>query len=350
MQDVNLPVRVLVVDDSALMRRIIIDILKANPDIKVVGYARNGQDALEKIPLLKPQIVTLDVEMPVMDGISTLKAIMDTNPLPVVMFSSHTTAAAEVTIKALELGAVDFILKPPRMEDMKELTRVLPEKIKMAAAVPETRLTRKKSTREKITHPAVSRGTCGLEIIAIGTSTGGPSALSTLVSNLPGYIPVGLVVAQHMPRGFTGPLARRLNELSALEVREAVDGDEIRPGLVLVAPAGSQMVLERKNSGVVARITDKADIKTPFKPSVDVLFLSVARVYGARCMGVILTGMGSDGVRGLKAIKEQGGLGLAQDEASSIIFGMPKAAIEAGLTDKVVPLTNIASEIMAALG
>jgi len=347
---VNLPVKVLVVDDSAFMRRVIIDILQNDPGIQVVGYARNGEEALEKCARFKPQVVTLDVEMPVMDGLATVEALMAQSPVPVVMLLALTTSEAEVTIRALELGAVDFVLKPARREDMKTLAGILPEKIKAAALVPAGKLRHGGAGFKIPPSPYILPRTGRMEIVAIGTSTGGPSALRNVITALPANLPAGVVVVQHMPPGFTGPLARRLNELAFLEVREATAGDVIKPGLVLIAPAGRQMLLEHCAGRVQVRLTDQTGIATFFKPSVDALFLSVAREYGARSLGVILTGMGNDGVRGLRAIKERGGRVLAQDETSSIVFGMPKAAIEAGVTDKVVTLPQMAAEIVAAVG
>ncbi|WP_258360085.1 protein-glutamate methylesterase/protein-glutamine glutaminase [Moorella sulfitireducens] len=343
----NWPVKVLVVDDSAFSRRLIIDILSTDPEIQVVGYARNGMEALEKVASLKPQVVTLDLEMPVMDGLETLKKLMAGTPVAVIMLSAHTAAGAEVTIQALELGAVDFVLKPAKPGDIKDLARVLPEKIKAAARVPRERLCSGRPCREIIPAPFISHMKGGVEVVAIGTSTGGPAALQQVLTALPADLPAGVVVVQHMPPGFTGPLARRLNELAALEIREAADGDIIRPGMALIAPAGKQMLLERHGGNVQVLLAEEAGIPTLFKPSVDVLFLSVARIYGYRSLGVILTGMGNDGVRGLKAIKEQGGRVLAQDEDTSIVYGMPRAAVEAGLADQILPLPAIAAAIVS---
>ncbi|KYH32700.1 protein-glutamate methylesterase/protein-glutamine glutaminase [Neomoorella mulderi] len=343
----NWPVKVLVVDDSAFSRRLLIDILKADPGIQVVGYARNGEEALEKVASLQPQVVTLDLEMPVMDGLATLKNLMASSPVAVIMLSAHTAAGAEVTIKALELGAVDFVLKPAKSGDIKELARILPEKIKAAARVPVGRLCRGKPCREIIPAPFISPRQGQIEVVAIGTSTGGPAALQQVLTALPGDLPAGIVIVQHMPPGFTGPLARRLNELAALEIREAVAGDVVRPGLALIAPAGKQMLLERHAGSVQVQLAAEAEVPTLFKPSVDVLMLSVARVYGPRSLGVILTGMGNDGVRGLKAIKERGGQVLAQDEGTCIVYGMPRAAVEAGLADQVLPLPAIAGAIVS---
>lgn len=391
----NWPVRVLVVDDSAFSRRLVIDILQADPAIQVVGYARNGREALEKMVSFKPRVITLDQEMPVMDGLATLTALMASNPVAVVMLSSHTAAGAAVTIKALELGAVDFIPKPAPGDNLADFARQLTEKVKAAALVPVTRLCRGKPCRgnspapfifpppdrEKAREeaagtakagsrrpepvfpvegaPAAMTGVAaggagrpagrrhGIEVVAIGTSTGGPAALRQILTALPGSLPAGIVIVQHMPAGFTGPLARRLDELAALEVREAAAGDVPRPGLALLAPSGRQMLLERRGGILQVNLAAEAGITTLFKPSVDALFLTVAKECGPRSLGVILTGMGNDGLRGLRAIKEQGGTVIAQDEATSVVYGMPRAAVEAGLADLVLPLEEIAPAIVA---
>ncbi|MBC7324705.1 MAG: chemotaxis response regulator protein-glutamate methylesterase, partial [Moorella sp. (in: Bacteria)] len=266
----------------------------------------------------------------------------------VIMLSAHTAAGAEVTIKALEMGAVDFVLKPLQPGDIKELARLLPEKIKAAARVPVGRLCQGKTCREAL--PAfISPRQGRAEVVALGASTGGPAALRQVLTGLPGHLPTGIVIVQHMPPGFTAPLARRLNEVAALEIREAAPGDEVQPGLALIAPAGKQMLLVRQAGRVRVQLAEEAGMSTLFQPSVDVLLLSVARVYGAGSLGVILTGMGNDGVRGLRAIKEQGGQVFAQDEASSIVYGMPRAAVEAGVVDRIVPLDQMAAAILAAV-
>ncbi|BCV20772.1 protein-glutamate methylesterase/protein-glutamine glutaminase [Moorella sp. Hama-1] len=391
------PVRVLVVDDSAFSRRLVSNILASDPAIQVVGYARNGREALEKVAILQPQVITLDQEMPILDGLTTLEELMTTNPVAVIMLSAHTAAGAEVTIKALEQGAVDFVLKPVHPGDTRELARVLPAKVKTAARVPVGRLCRGKPCRENLPAAFISSrkgrlagldpretrvdqvaaldqddgGQTGFSsgtglastskslasdiqfppaVVAIGTSTGGPAALRQVLAALPGDLPAGVVIAQHMPPGFTGPLARRLNELSPLEVREAKEGDVVRAGLALIAPAGRQMFLERRAGTVQVRLADDAGFATLFKPSADALFLSVARAYGPRSLAVILTGMGNDGLQGLRAIKDHGGLVIAQDEGTSVVYGMPRAAVEAGLADRVLPLEAIAPAIVALVG
>lgn len=347
MQAVNWPVRVLIVDDSAFIRRVVGDILAKDPEIQVIGTARNGKEALEKVSDLEPQVITLDVEMPIMDGLETLEKLMVQKPVAVIMLSAHTEAGTEITLRALELGAVDFVLKPQKAADVKELAQILPEKIKAAARIPPRRLCLGKSCRENVPAPLLSGDAGPFEVVAIGTSTGGPAALQQVLTRLPADLPAGIVVVQHMPPGFTAALARRLNDLAALEIKEAQENDIVSPGVALIAPAGKQMVVERKGNMVRTHLMEEGGIPTIFKPSADVLFISVAAVYGKRSLGVILTGMGNDGVRGLKAIKEQGGMVLAQDEETSIVYGMPRAAVEAGLADKVLPLPAIAGEIVA---
>lgn len=358
------PLRVFIVDDSAFMRRMITAMLEKDPQIEVVGYAREGKEALEKIRRLKPDVVTLDVEMPGMGGLETLKALMDTQPLPVVMLSAVTTAGAQITLRSLELGAVDFVAKPEKRGDIVLLAEELPAKVKMAAGVPVDRIEQQRALcggrpcPEKVLHkhqagmasrPAMA-GKKDISLVAIGTSTGGPAALTEVFKSLPPNLDAGVVIAQHMPPGFTKSLANRLNDLGNLPVKEAEDGDPILKGHALLAPAGFQMEVERAGGEVRARVSEKTNYRTLFKPSVDVLFLSVAEVYGSSAVGVIMTGMGTDGTEGLKAIKKASGYVLAQDEASCIVYGMPKSAVDAGVVDKTVPLTKLGEEITNLVG
>lgn len=344
------PVKVLVVDDSVFMRQMIKKMLEADPQIKVVGYARNGQEALEKIQRFKPNVLTLDVEMPGLDGLQTLERLMCCCPTPVVMLSAVTSEGAQATIKALELGAVDFAAKPERKADIVQLAQELPLKVKMAANVPVTKVCPQKKLKP---HPVIAQPSLTnkikkkpIDVVAIGTSTGGPAALHTLINSLPPQLPAALLIVQHMPPGFTASLAKRLNELGRIPVKEAQNGDLVQKGRALLAPAGWQMELEKEGAQVRVKLSKKSPIPTLFKPSVDVLFMSVAQIYGARSLGVILTGMGNDGLRGLRAMKEQGALGLAEDESTCIVYGMPRAVTEAGLVDKIAPLNRLASEIV----
>lgn len=346
----KLPVKVLVVDDSAFMRLVITRMLEDHQHITVVGSAKNGIEALDMIDELRPNVVTLDVEMPEMDGLQTLGVIMQKHPLPVVMLSALTTAGADATIKALELGAVDFVAKPKDRRDLGTLAKELPDKVILAAQVSPGKMRRGFAIPQRdpgMAYPhRVSDEDNHIQVVCIGTSTGGPAALHHILSSLPGNLPAGVIIVQHMPKGFTGPLAMRLNQVSPLLVEEAKENDLVLPGKALVAPAGMQLTLEEKAGGIVTRLGLEAPVKTLFKPSVDVTFLSVAKVYGSRSLAVILTGMGRDGVIGLKAIKEKKGLILAQDEDTCVVYGMPRAAVEAGLVDKIVSLDAMSREII----
>lgn len=352
MPAVNSSVRVLIVDDSAFMRRVITSILEKDPLIKVVGFARNGKDALEKISIMRPDVITLDVEMPVMDGFSTLSHLMQSShPVPVVMVSNLTVAGAEETIKSLALGAVDFVTKPNQQSDLHEMSVQLISKIKLAAKIPAKKLSARPVPGIPIKMPCVVPARArSAKLVAIGTSTGGPAALQQLLAPLPQNFPVGVVVAQHMPPGFTRPLAQRLNTICQLKVKEAEEGDLIKPGQVLIAPAGWQTQLKRFPRGIGIHLDKSCHFHTLFRPSVDILLLSVANIYGQESIGVLLTGMGNDGVQGLKAIKEKNGRTLVEAESTCIVFGMPKAAIEAGVADQIVPLDQMASVIMEKVG
>ncbi|HHX51303.1 MAG TPA: chemotaxis response regulator protein-glutamate methylesterase [Clostridia bacterium] len=347
-----LPVKVLVVDDSAYMRRVITAMLENDQSIQVVGFARDGKDALEKIQRLKPDVITLDVEMPGMDGLETLQEIMGSNPLPVVMVSGLTAEGAQTTLKALELGAVDFVAKPEKRQDLMLLAEELPAKVKMAAGVPAAKIHPLGGVSPVRFPPLpVTRvSPRGFQVVIIGTSTGGPAALAEIFKNLPGDLEAAVLMVQHMPPGFTRTLAQRLNDIGNLPVKEAEEGDPVFPGRALLAPAGWQMELDRVAGEIRVHLSTRSSFPTPFKPSVDVLCLSAARLYGKSILAVILTGMGNDGVRGLQAIKKASGFVLAQDEASCIVYGMPKAAVEAGVVDKIIPLTKIGEEISSLIG
>lgn len=343
-------VRVLIVDDSAFMRQVIIKMLEADPEIKVVGYARDGNEALEKIQRFNPDVVTMDVEMPGLDGLETLEQIMCIKPTPVVMLSAVTTRGAQTTIRALELGAVDFVAKPEKRIDMVKLATELPQKVKMAASVAVAKVCRARKLEPisipTLTTPPAKRIKKSIEVVAIGTSTGGPAALNTLFKTLPTNLPAGVLIVQHMPLGFTASLAQRLNDIGRMPVKEAEDGDLIVPGKALLAPAGWQMEVVRRSGVAQVRLSKESPIKTLFRPSVDVLFLSVAKVFGGNSLGVVMTGMGNDGTKGLKAMKAKNAVGLAEDESTCIVYGMPRSVIEAGLADKIAPLPQLAKEIV----
>ncbi|NLO89991.1 MAG: chemotaxis response regulator protein-glutamate methylesterase [Clostridia bacterium] len=339
------PIKVFIVDDSAFMRQMIAMMLEKDPRIKVVGRARNGKEALEKIPKADPHVVTMDVEMPVMDGLETLTRLMEIHPVPVVMVSSLTHRGALTTMKALELGAVDFIPKPSRGSDIKEIAQLLAGKIKLAAAVD---VKAKVKGVRRVVNPAVQTAgkipPCKIEVVVIGTSTGGPAALQQVIPRLPQDFPP-VIIVQHMPKGFTKALAERLDRNSVLEVKEAEEGDVLKKGTALVAPAGMQMVFQRRAGGIYVRLTEESPVPTLFKPSVDVVMLSAAEIFKDRVLGVIMTGMGNDGVRGLKKIKEYGGKSLAESEETCAVYGMPKSAVEAGVVDEIQPLYRLAERI-----
>ena len=345
------PIRLFMVDDSAFMRQLISKALENDKHIQIVGRARNGQEALARIPLVKPHVVTMDVEMPVMDGLETLAKLMESNPLPVVMLSSLTTEGAETTLKALELGAVDFIPKPRKKEDFAGLAQDMTAKIRLAATV-SVRAKRPLPLDSALSSPDFSVSKTSItsgefEAVVIGTSTGGPSALQKVVPRLPRDFPAAVLIVQHMPKGFTRALAERLNQMSQLSIKEAENGDPVASGRVLVAPAGKQMYLERRQGITRIRLSDEASVPTLFKPSFDVTLLSTADIFGKKTMGVIMTGMGNDGVRGLRKIEELGGKNLAEAEQTCVVFGMPKAAIQAGVIHEVQPVEYLAHRIFS---
>ncbi|MCS7202875.1 MAG: chemotaxis response regulator protein-glutamate methylesterase [Thermodesulfovibrio sp.] len=348
-------IKVLVVDDSAFMRKAISSMLQEDPEIKVIATAKDGVEAVQMVQELKPDIVTLDVEMPRMDGITALKEIMQKYPVPVIMVSSLTTEGAKVTLEALELGAVDFI--PKNLSELSvnivKIKGVLIEKIKTIAKrglVKRKPVIKSSETTTLKIEPLKTRITTERKtsIVSIGTSTGGPKALQEIIPKLPKDFSVPVVIAQHMPPNFTKPFADRLNQLSQVEVKEAEDGEPIKPGFVYIAPGRGHMRLKRKGIEVIVSISEDKE-EFIYRPSVDALMLSVAETFPGRSLGVILTGMGNDGVRGCKKIKETGGRVFAQDEESCVVYGMPKAVVEAGVVDKVIPLEELAGEIINAV-
>lgn len=341
-------VRVLVVDDSALMRKLIPQMLATDTSIDVVGTAMDGSFCLKKIEELKPNVVTLDLEMPGMNGIDALKEIMRREPLPVIVFSSHSTEGASVTMKALGLGAFDFVTKPrDASAHMAETSRELIAKIKAAA---ECKLKVRIATGlpakpQKLTPPKGSPS----KLVAIGVSTGGPQALEYLLSTLPADFPGALVVVQHMPDGFTDMFARRLDELSPLRVKEAQSGDLLQAGLVLICPGSRHMRVKRLPMGDIVVLSDDERVNG-HRPSVDVLLNSVAEEFHVQSIGVLMTGMGDDGAEGLGAIKKHGGMTIAQSEDSCVVYGMPKAAIERGYAIRVVGLDVLGATLQALCG
>lgn len=343
-------VRVLVVDDSALVREILARGLSRDPQIEVVGTASNPYLARDRIVQLKPDVLTLDIEMPRMDGVEFLRRLMPQYPLPVVVVSALTQKGAALTIEALEAGAVEVVPKP-RLDiarGLQEMMRELQEKIKVAAA---TNVRAWKRNRRAMVPPNLPGSNALAEstdkVIAIGASTGGTEAIRLILRSFPPYMP-GVVVVQHMPPGFTSHFAESLNKTCALEVKEAETGDRVMPGRVLIAPGDLQMSVRRSGGfyGVVCRQGEKV---CGHRPSVEVLFQSVARHVGPNAVGVILTGMGNDGAEGMLAMRKAGGRTIAQDEATSVVFGMPKAALEIGGVEVLLPLPEISGVIVSML-
>lgn len=346
-------VSVLIADDSVFMRHMLRRALGRHPDIQVVAEARDGLEAIEKNRGLKPDVVILDVEMPRVDGLKALKAMMEERPVPVVMFSSLTHKGAQVTLEALSLGAVDFLPKPASAFDMEKVGEELCGKV-LAAASAKVRVRREPpvpvSRAQRASKQAVTTG--GKDsgeaesLVVIGSSAGGPQALEELVPYLPGELDAGVVICQHMPAGFTASMARRLDQSCALPVREAADGDVIRAGEVLVAPGGYHLRILRDESGKGARVLmDKGPPVHGVRPAVDVTLEDAAPIFGQRLMVVILSGMGSDGARGARKAKEYGARVVVQDESTSVVWGMPRACYELGVPDKVLPIGQIAGEI-----
>ena len=342
------PVRVLVVDDSALMRKLIPQILQADGSIQVVGTAIDGAFALKKIEELKPQVVTLDLEMPGMSGMQTLREITLRYHLPVIVVSSHTTQGASATFKALAMGALDFVAKPhDASSHMQEVAQELISKIKVAAHSEAPRQPNPLALSfQKAEKPHIRARRPPTRIVAIGISTGGPNALHYLLTHLPGDFPGSILVVQHMPEGFTDMFARRLDECCALEVKEAQSGDLLQSGRVLICPGNRHMRVRRMPLGDVAVLGDEARVNG-HRPSVDVLFRSVAQEFGPAALAVIMTGMGDDGADALGEVKAAGGMTIAQDKESCTVFGMPRAAIERGHALRVVPLDALANTLQA---
>jgi two-component system chemotaxis response regulator CheB len=357
------PISVLVVDDSVVVRRLVTDVLDGDPDIHVVGSAPNGQIALAKIPQLNPDIISLDLEMPVMDGLETLRELRTRFPdVPVIMFSTLTERGAAATLEALELGALDYVTKPANVgsvqASMASVREQLVPKIKAlyrhsARGRTDARTAPWHSTGPRATAPGLpvpapalrtAEGREPVQVVVVGVSTGGPDALAAVLPALPATFPVPVVVVQHMPPTFTRLLAQRLDGRSALEVREAQDGDAVRPGQVLLAPGDIHLRLQRLGDRVVARL-DQGTPENFCRPSVDVLFRSAAQAYGAGCLAVVLTGMGADGARGAADIVAAGGEVVVQDQATSVVWGMPGAVAQAGLASQLLPLTDVATAV-----
>ena len=338
-------IRVLVIDDSALMRKMIPQLLAADQDIEVVGTAMDGLFALKKMEELKPDVVTLDVDMPRMDGIETLRRIVEQFGTPVIMVSSLTERGASLTLQALELGAFDFVTKPQDAISVhiKDIGEELIAKVKTAYGNPLARLRTRKVETVAVPRERKSDKTTKTaeRVLAIGISTGGPNALSFMLPRLPANFPAAILIVQHMPPGFTEMFAARLNANCAIEVKEAKDGDLVVTGRALIAPGGRHLKIKRLPLGTITVLSD-AEPVNGHRPSADVLFRSVAAEYeGRKVTGLLMTGMGNDGAEGLGEIRHQGGMTIAQDEKSSVVFGMPKTAIEKNYVREIVSLADM---------
>ncbi|HHU75569.1 MAG TPA: chemotaxis response regulator protein-glutamate methylesterase [Firmicutes bacterium] len=356
-------IKVLVVDDSAFMRKIIGDIIRSDSELEFVGVARNGEDAIAKKEALKPDVMTLDVEMPVLNGLETLKRIMKTGPLPIIMVSSHTREGEETTLEALSTGAVDFVAKPSLLkgEGLSELEAMLPQKIKAAARArlfDGSMLKRGPIGRDPIMEKVATAGIgrvdsylreegtrhSGHPIVAIGASTGGPRALESILRGFPDDLPAAVMITQHMPAGFTESLARRLDRVSRIRVKEATGAENILPGWAYVAPGGYHLLVKAGQT-----MLSSAPPVQHVRPSADVMMKSLAQYYGSNVIGVILTGMGKDGAEGMEHIKKNGGRTIVQDPSTAVISSMPQAAINNGAADAIIPLDRIADGVVRLL-
>lgn len=343
-------IRALVVDDSPYNRQTITRMLQYKPSIKVVGTASDGKEAISKVIKLRPDVVTLDLEMPTMDGFTFLRWIMKEFPLPVIVVSARSDDRS--VFKALELGAVDFIVKPTAKASP-ELQKIRDELISKIDVVAHLEMTKMKANLDLLTEnkdkrrkmEEVSPVSKNIELIAIGASTGGPPAIQSILLRLPRNIPAGIVISQHMPEGFTKHFAERLDNISPICVKEAEDGEVIEQGKALIAPGGYHMLLEQKGTEITT-VLRKRSMADKYVPSVDIMMKSAAAVYGRKVLGVILTGMGNDGKDGMKAIKDHKGHTIAESAETSIVFGMPQEVISAGAADKILPLKEIPEEII----
>jgi len=387
-------VKVLVVDDSSFFRRRVSDIINQSPSLEVIGTANNGVEAIEMVNKLRPDVVTMDVEMPVMDGITAVKKIMETNPLPILMFSSLTHQGASATLDALEAGAADFL--PKKFEDIArnkdDAIALLQQRIKAIASRRPARVVRTSPVRDAST-PSRSLNTPPLsalqklksgnaarinssstnssrtentepaqatpqkrfvasgktyDILAIGTSTGGPVALQTVLTALPANFKMPILLIQHMPGTFTKAFAERLNGICKINVKEASDGDMLQPGCAYLAPGGKQMLIDGRSGRSKIRIHEGND-KLNYKPSVDITFASLSKQYGNKVLAIVLTGMGADGRDGARMLKEKGSVIWAQDEASCVVYGMPQAVAKAGIATESLPLDQVAKRIKVEL-
>lgn len=337
-------IRVLVVDDSALMRKLISGILNSDKEIEVIDTAKNGQDALEKIGKLKPDVVTLDIRMPDMSGLDVLYEVMKKNPTPVIMFSGYSQMGTSEAIRAFDYGAVDVLAKPDRSvsSDLERVKDELIRLVKVAASVEISNLIIEKR-KEVLKIPKVSK-----KLLVVGASTGGPPALEALLSNLPKDLPVPVLVVQHMPEGFTKSFSERLDSLCQIHVKEAEDGDRLLSGVAYVAKAGWHMEIKKVDKYFKIFLSKSPPVHW-LRPAVDVTLKSAAQFFGDTMIAVILTGMGKDGVDGTRLVKENDGKVVVQDKATSLIFGMPKAVIDEGNADFILPLQKISGKVVDLL-
>lgn len=347
-------IKVLIVDDSAFMRKAISTMLEKDSEIKVIGTARDGQEGLDMVRKLDPDVVTMDIEMPKMDGLTALRHIMMESPRPVLMVSSLTTEGAESTLKAMELGAVDFIPKQLSKVslDIIKIEKDLIARVKTVAARKMRHVTQRPAMRPAaapVKKTAVRpSGRPIRDVVAIGVSTGGPPVVQKILSSLPADFPASIVIAQHMPAAFTGPFAKRLDSVSKISVKEAEPGDILKSGHAFVAPGGKHIVLDQKVSRVDVVVTEEP-AGALYKPSANVLISSVATAVGKRGLGVILTGMGNDGCEGVRDLKGKGGRALAQSDSTCVVYGMPKAIVDDGLADEIIDLDDMAESIIENL-
>jgi two-component system chemotaxis response regulator CheB len=363
MSDPTAKIRVLIVDDSTVVRRFLTTVITSDPALEVVGTAANGAIALQKIALLSPQVVTMDIEMPEMSGLEALVAIRRTNPtLPVIMVSSLTERGAVATLEALSLGATDYVTKPSALSGVGDVekdnfVRDLLPKLK-GLGKRRTSATAPAGTRAPTAGPAlVAARPSGVvpvrrarvDIIAIGISTGGPNALAELIPALPADLPVPVVIVQHMPPLFTRLLAERLSTKSAIRIKEGNGGDLVTAGTVIIAPGNFHMVVERAAGGGCQIGVNQGPLENSCRPAADVLFRSVADIYGAGVLAIVMTGMGQDGLKGCEAVRGRGGQILVQDEQSSVVWGMPGFVADAGLADEILALNQIAPAIVRSV-
>jgi two-component system, chemotaxis family, protein-glutamate methylesterase/glutaminase len=338
-------IRTLIVDDSAFVRKAVREMLGRSPYIEVVGVARDGEEALELVEELKPDVVTCDLAMPRIDGVNFVQRQMARRPLPILILTASPQDADQV-LEALNAGAVDLVQKPTALatEQLLGIREQLVEKVKAAARISPANLA-KPAPHPVSVAPLIEQ----VDVVVLGISTGGPQALRQLLPELPGNFPVPLVMVLHMPIGYTAPFAEKLDELCRLDVAEAQEGQVLRPGLALLAPAGRHLTLRRERDGSVVTRLSLHPIDRHHRPSVDVLFQSAAEVHGSRVLGIVMTGMGDDGKQGAAWIKAQGGTILTEAESSCIIYGMPRSVVEAGLSDRAAPLGSMAQTILQYL-